>query len=289
LLRRALGDRNKIIRELAAVDSMQRARPLLACLEDRYTPLEFADALSRSGSLLPGPRFLLRRSPTAKTLRGNVPETYRSFEVSPDITLYRDPAFPREGKRLVFVFTGLKARPMIPVAAFLQYLPAPQFDVVMLGDPAVLSFEGGIANYAANLPDLVARLSRDFEAARYAGSATIGISVAGLTALRAGILLGADRAIAFGPRFNWHIGRLVRRGRAVPAFDLLCACGPRGQTKLLAVYSEGDADDAAHAARLGRMLPVDLRPIAGSDNHNVIHFLARAGRLQDFLLQVLAE
>ena len=286
-LRRALADPNEIIRSLAAIDTPRLINPVISALQDNGTPLDFADALSRAKLLLSTPRSFLLTSLTAKLLSDGPPETYRRVVMTPHITLYTDPDFSSEDKQLLLVFTGLHYRVFLPVAAFLQILPARRFDIVMLRDPTAVSFEGGIPDYATSLPDLAARLVRDFDGSRYAGIATMGISLSALTALRAGILTGARRAIAFGPRFNWHIGRMINGRRTVPAFDLLCACGPRGRTQLFAVYAAGNTTDAKNAERLGRILPVDIRPIAGSDNHNVVYVLTKAGRFRDLLLEML--
>lgn len=289
MLGKAANDPNEIIRTLAALDKPRRAKPIIAALEDRHTPLDFADALSRADSLFPTPRSLLLQSTSAKLLDGARPEAYRRVEIAADITMYSDPAVPPGGKSLIFAFTGLAHRLMIPIAAFLQLLPAQRFDLVILVDHANLAFESGIPSYAATLPELVARLAADVGRADYQRVVTLGTSAGGLPALRAGILLGAERSIGFGPRFNWHVGRLLKGAGTIPAFDLLCACGPRGSTRLIAVYAEGQADDAEHAARLARILLVETRPIAGADRHNVIDFLVKAGRFREFLLGILED
>jgi hypothetical protein len=286
-LRRALDDRNEIIRRLAAIDTPRLIGPAITILQDNCTPLDFADALSRAGSLLSTPRSLLRSSVTARLLKRGRPETYRRLEVTPHITLYTDPDVPAEDKQLLLVFTGLHNRPFLPIAAFVQMLPARRFDIAILRDPDILSFEGGIPDYATTLPELTARLLRDLRGSSYAGIATLGISVAALAALRAGILAEARSAIAISPRFTWHIGRLVKGGKIVPAFDLLCACGPRRPTRLFAVYPAGNVTDTEHMERLGKLLPVDIRSIAGTDNHNVVYTLMKAGRLRDLLLDML--
>ena len=286
---KAATDPNEIIRALAAVATRRHADPIVASLQDRHTPLDFADALTRADTLSYAPRSLLVQSPTAKSLSNAPPETYRRFEITRDVVLYRDPAFPADRKKLLFVFGGGALRPMMPIAAFLQLLPAGRFDMVMLGDRANLAFEAGIPNYAATLPELVARLASDTGRSNYERLVTVGMSGGGLPALRAGILLEAERSIAFGPRFNWHVGRLLKGTGAIPAFDLLCACTRRGRTRLFAVCAESNATDVHDIQRLARILPVETRLIAGTDKHNFVHSLAKVGRFRDLLLGLLEK
>ena len=279
-------DPNEIIRTIATVVEERKVDPVLRALENSCTPLEFADALARAGALARVSRKALSRVAVAKRLREEAPETYQRLAVANDIALYRDPAVPVSGKCLLLLFPG-RARVGIPLVSFVQFVPASRFDIVFLRDRSLLSFEAGIAGFARTLPELVARLGRDLDVTSYRRTATLGASLGGLPALRAGILLGSERAIAMGGRFNWHVGRLLKGGRTIPAFDLLCDCGPRGRTRLIAAYATGHEQDRQDVARLELTHRIERKPIENADVHNITHFLVREGRYRAFLSEIL--
>jgi hypothetical protein len=108
----------------------------------------------------------------------------------------------------------------------------------------------------------------------------------GLTALRMGPLIGADRAIAAGPRFVWNIGRLLRDQPDIQAFDLLCQCRQPIATESYAVYSEGDPDDADSAARLAALFPGCTMIPLPSDEHNFAYVIKYTRKLDEYHRQI---
>ena len=111
-----------------------------------------------------------------------------------------------------------------------------------------------------------------------------GFSMGGPAALRAGALIPARRAVSFGGRLRWNIDRLLTRpAAAMPAFDPLCACMPRISTELVCIYCADNAIDRDHAEKVARVVPARRLAVPGSDSHNSVHELAKAGRLQGLL------
>ena len=101
----------------------------------------------------------------------------------------------------------------------------------------------------------------------------------GLPALRAGLVLGARRAISMCGMFPWHIKRLMSRETGLPAFDLLCPCFAGAPVELVCVYGEQRAKDRTNAEHMAAIRPVRLIALPGISEHNVVLELFNAGGL----------
>jgi pimeloyl-ACP methyl ester carboxylesterase len=204
---------------------------------------------------------------------------WRREILSPGVTLY---TADRSVQTLIVGFCGRHDHLFLPAGVFLQTLDHERFDLVTAWDARHLHFDHGIEGYARSLPELARRLS-EFAAARgYDRIITYGISMGGLAALRAGQLMGADRAIAAGGRFAWNVGRMLRNEAHIQAFDLLCHCRQPDATESYAIFSEDNAEDAESAERLAAICTdCSLIPLP-YDDHNFPHGIQKARRLDEY-------
>lgn len=269
-------DNSDVAAALAAIDDERAAPAAIRRLEEDATPLEFAAALAMIRRLPEAVRLPLRRSILSRQLRGAEPEPYRRHALGDSVILYSGPEDAPKRKTLLIAFAGAAMRLMVPVGVVLQHLPASQYDVVLLRDQRRAHYERGIPGYAETLLALMRRLGADLGAQRYRRVVTLGTSMGGLPALRGGILLGADLAISLGGRPIWHVDRLINPERvAVPAFDVLCPCGPAG-AELLLVYAARNAEDREGPALLAATRQVRRLEVA-TEQHNVLLHPVKAG------------
>ncbi|WP_367782905.1 hypothetical protein [Mesorhizobium marinum] len=204
---------------------------------------------------------------------------YRREILADGIALY---SADRSPKSLVVGFCGRDHRLFLSVGMILQTLDHTRFDLMTVVDPAELHFDSGVEGYANSLVELAGRLSDVVAARGYSGVVTYGTSMGGLPALRVGLLMGADRAVAAGGRFAWNIGRLLRGEKHVGAFDLLCRCRKPGKTEIYAIFSEGHDGDVESAQRLAAIRPDSrLLPLPCLD-HNFVYEIQKARRLDEY-------
>lgn len=214
-------------------------------------------------------------------------EQYGRRDIAADVTFYSRPDNPSGDKTLLIGFTGRLQRLMLPIAAILQALPARLHDVVVLRDRDHDHYESGIKDYASSLVELTERLHADLQTDRYRRVVTLGTSMGGFPALRAGIVIGADRALALGGRPTWHVGRLVAPNpRPNSAFDLLCPCAPSGPP-LYCVYSPNIAEDVDAIEGLAAMRPIHRIEVPEASRHNVLAPFWKKRRLAAFMTTLL--
>jgi hypothetical protein len=265
------------------VNPDMRRRAAILRLEDSSSPLELAALAAKLDFLNPEARRAFEELPVAQLLTREQPTGYLRTEIASSVTLYSDPNFPPVGKSLLLAFGAAGGGLSMGTTMFLQLVPSEKFDVVLLRDRSSKHYLAGLGDYADDFPSLVDRLVKDFHSQRYARVVCYGTSIGGVPALRCGLLLGGVRAISISGRFPWHIGRLLDgTGRAMPAFDLLCACKTSQPTDFVCVYGEDSKLDSAAVDHVERMFPVLRRPISGTADHNVLYELWKRGSLQAF-------
>ena len=279
-------DVNELVRSLSLLPWVKSTHPLLYELQDRCTPLEFADVLTRLDRFSSGMQRVVGDLHITKLLKQAPPEPYRQYNLREGVSFYSDPSVSPDRKCLLFIFGAAAGRPMTSRVSFVQCLPASRYDICFFWDTQKVSFERGIAGYAEDLPELAKKATLELKAHRYRRLATFGVSLGGLAALRFGIMVGAERAVCVGGRFNWHVGRLVKNRTTVPAFDLLCDCCPSGKTRLIYFHGEFNVLDAQHLARLRRTREVEARIVPGCD-HNAVHPFLENGTLRELLAELL--
>src|SRR5262245_37895105 len=181
-------------------------------LDNQLTPAEIADLLkSGADEELP---FTIRPLLEA----GEVPVRYERQAWGTDARYYTANS---GASGLIIGFCGRGWGLGVPISAFLQSLRDDLYDVVVLHDRRKPHFDRGVLECSESFMDTVNRIRTFTHDKRYSRIVTFGASMGGFPALRAGLLLGADRAISISGRYSWHIGRLLREGNSTSAFDPL--------------------------------------------------------------------
>ena len=278
---------NEVSAALAVTSDQREADAAIRRLEEYASPAEFALANDVEGLLPEAGRSALRKSHAGRYMRGRTAEPYTRTTLNANVVLYRGPDGAPEDKTLRRHFRWRGATPDGPQSASCSNAcRRARHDVVALRDPSHGHYDLGIPGYGDSLPAIMQRLRTDLTIDRYRRVVTLGASMGGLPALRAGILLGADLAISLGGRPIWHINRMINRRPLLSPFDLLCPCGPSG-SELLLVYAGDSEEDREGPDVIAKMRPVRRIETHGTE-HNILRFVVAAGLEGAFLPALVA-
>lgn len=256
-------------------------------LEDALTPQQLYDLLDDFDRLKGFAGRALLQSDVLTEIVRRPPEPYERRWLGDDIAFNTGPGAP-EDKTLVIAFCGRSHRVMLSWSHFLQAMPARRFDIAIVADRSNAHFVDGVAGYAPNLLALTRRLGAETGAERYRRVICYGTSTGGLPAMRAAILMNAQRGLGVGGMPLWAINRL--RQRPLDGFDPLCRCMlAAARTELRYVYGGMSGPDAAVAHWLGQMGTIRLWPIRQSHAHNVVHDAYKHGQLRALLEAMFTE
>jgi hypothetical protein len=214
------------------------------------------------------------------------PQPFHRREIVPGAVLYSSGNGRRQKKTLLVCFGTMHNQLLIPISWFLQYLPARDFDVLLLLDSRRDFFRRGIEGVPLPVPAMIGVLRRLVPFGSYGRVVTYGTSMGALSALTAGTTLGADRAIAIGAVFHWTI-RIVESGTPMDAFNLICHCRRPTSGEYITAYSEKHERDAGFAEQVRRTLGAKVVVIDGEASHNLIYRLVKRGELAAFLSKTI--
>lgn len=258
--------------------------------ERRLAPAEVAALLPPDDALPEAQRLWLARLGETLALAGGALEPFRRRPLADNVTHFegvREGAAPRS---LVLAFTDVAQRMNVPVAIFLQALPAAACDVVVFADPTRTAFLSGVPGYADGIAALVARLARDLPTERYPGGIRcIGSSAGAAAALSFAIAAGARRGVSLDGAHPAalpmrHAGRIDRTTLLDPATH-----APPG-TVLLSVHGAQHRRDRIRGPLLALGLP-GARSIAvetgGEKTHGLLAVLLARRALARFLAEIL--
>ena len=223
---------------------------------------------------------------------GRAPQPYVRTPVSGGATLYASPGAPdvRAKRTLVIAFTGIARRLMMPIALFLQGLPADRYEVLLLIDSTHKLFFDGIQGLGTDLSSAIGRLRARVDPARYRRTATFGTSGGGLAAVWAAIELGADRAVSIGGPTPEHLNPDEPAYRGVKEGFVAAIRARAGRLpEVLMVSGDGNDRDIEKARQMSNYLPSTHLSVVGCQDHNVLFETRKRGRLDALLDQLLGE
>jgi hypothetical protein len=248
-------------------------------LDNSLTPLEIAELLRRPAyqhlpfAIAP----LLREAPPTRYLREELSQGVRLFSAN------------LGARTLIVAFCGNVPRLMKSISHFLQMMPDEICDVLVITDAQQRHHDAGARGYSNSLLETLTGIKVLSEARSYRRVITFGASMGGFPALRAGLWLGADRAISVGGAFCTHPPRLMRPSSEIRAFDLLCECCPRRNVPVIAAYAARNPRDVGHQAALRAVLPDCVELKVNTQKHNILHFLDGRGQLAAFYATIFGE
>jgi len=257
-------------------------------LENECTPKEiFAYAERKSTLPLPAAKWAQRMETSLLRIGGTI-EPFRRNQLSENVFLFHGE--PGESTRFLLVcFTGNFQRLTIPLPLFLQCLPAARFDVVVLRDPAKRFFLQGVRGYVEDIRDLPQRLGQDISISDYAAIRCLGTSAGGAAALAGGVVLGADRAMAFGGGHPSRVAdELAEFGLNGREFDTLFSVDAVSASCLRCYYGAGHPADHEMARQLCTAFHgVRAVPMPSVRTHSVFFELFEQDQLKGFLERIL--
>jgi hypothetical protein len=248
-------------------------------LDNELTPLEIAE-------LLKSPTHEHRPFAIARLLQQRSAARYLRYELGRYVSFY---SANRGASTLIIAFCGNAFRLMMPISHFLQMIDEDRYDVLILSDIQRRHFDAGVAGFANSLLEMLTRLKSFVDARAYRRLIAYGTSMGGLPALRAGLWLGADRAVSVGGGCCKHPPRLTRAASEIRAFDLLCACRRTADVPTVIVYAAKNRLDLREQVQLSAVLPQSVSLSIDTDAHNVIHHLDQTGRLGAFYAKIFGE
>jgi hypothetical protein len=195
-------------------------------------------------------------------------------------------------KCLAICFAGAGQRMMMPVAVFLQHLPASRYDVVVLRDVARNGYRTGIPGIGATLEEVVDRVGMA-QRSYYESVVSLGVSAGGLPAIWAYLQLELDKGIAVGanhpsdPRWQMWGGDGV-----APPFQRYLARFTK-TPDMLFVHGADEAHDREAAAAFAGILPSRTLAVVGNagkpSGHNALYTLLLRSQLEPFLERALTR
>jgi pimeloyl-ACP methyl ester carboxylesterase len=185
-----------------------------------------------------------------------------------------------------------------------------RFNRVLIRDPLNAWYHRGVPGLGSHVDEVAASLRSLVDAIRPESVTTIGQSMGGYAAILFGLLLQADRMVAFGPLAHLDPDDAARYGdrRFLPVLESLRADPPAsiyddlprlsaelnhpGELHVVFGTHPGHDDgvsgnlDAIHAFRLAARPDVTLYPYPGSD-HPVVKWLVDHQQADDLLARLL--
>jgi hypothetical protein len=259
--------------------------------ENELSPAEVA-ALHRAALDLPEDSrpWIDKLAAMCRRIRNTI-QPFRRHAVGPGVAFLEGTAPPGAPRVLVYAFTGVAQRMMLPLAPFMQGLPADRCDVVVLRDPNRLGFLNGVAGYATDLPSLAARIAAELPVSGHAASVCIGTSSGGAPALAFGQLMGARLALSLG---GLHPRTMRLRNAEAPldrfAFEKLRAAAPPPATRLVCAHGEDFHRDCVRSRLLAMTVPgCEVLAVRGVALHGVVAGLFQHNALARFMEEVLLD
>lgn len=280
------------------VDCVGRAQHYrrLIEVENLWTPHELQALVEVQSAFNDEIRVMLEKTAQLLLADGRPMRPFDRHDLTPEVTLYRDPAAGQEEERhLLIAFCGNANRMMLPTSVFLNQLPEQCFDVLMLRDPSMLHYLKGIQGFAADPMSLLERIREVRPVARYREISVLGTSAGGGPALYFAIALGAARGISVGGTLPVSAPSIVANAGEPGAptgreLDVLFAAANSVQRPTLSVvFGERYAPDIDGANALQSRFPRCRRiRIRGLDSHGVFPYLARKGTMRALMKTLLS-
>jgi hypothetical protein len=274
-------------RQVVKCRTVNQFNRLRIALENRITPLEFhhiaASIFERHAS--PASIQFVKVLGHQLRLSGKPVEPFTRTRIRNNTYLFSDNGSPAQ-KSLVICFPGLAGRLMMPVATFLQHLPARRADVILFNRHGDSLYANGIRGLANSFDDLLCEIDCIARAHPYRRIVTFGTSSGGLPALLSALYLDFDQAVMFcGSSLNTDRWRHFRDDERLKSAIARWS----GRPRLLSVFGAECCDDRNSARELEEELPVELWPVPDESSHIVIQRFLYSGNLSGLLSMVLLE
>ena len=244
-------------------------------IQNRMAPAEVA-ALPLLGGQMPwGARWLIWKTRRLMRCGHPTPREFAREDLSTSASLYRG----KNGVRnMLVVFCGNAGRPMLPVPAFLQFIPDNLCDVLLLRDPSGRAFLDGVPGSGSDLGESLSVLGDKTRISSYRSVRTLGTSSGGAASLYAGLILNAEIALCVAGQHPSLSRRAGSKGGADKLDNLVSDRLGRSRTQLLCLRAEAEPKDAEGARSLLERLPNGRELVVpGTSRHGILCELALQG------------
>lgn len=294
-----LNEKALILETLDFLRSFERGEPVARLAEPTYRHRIVLWTILECGSLAAARHYVSKILGHTDTRTGRLPSLVLTAPDTPpdqdEKEFEDDPAaeiqiVPRKGSRTVLlVFTGGAKRFSGPLVLMHQWFRRLDASIVYLRDLDGMFYAGGIGSAGASYDDTIEYLA---EAARVLGGERIlctGSSAGTFGALRYGLDLSAERVLSLaGPsRLDESAQRVLerqkrRRPLAVPidpdSLDMAAVYGRARQRPFVRMtFGERNKVDRQEAENMAHLAEVELDPVPGAEEHDIVSFMGRSG------------
>lgn len=281
--------------ELARCTTANQLARFHITIENAYAPAEIGaliDGLRRRRAAVPEGVVQWMAVTEAMLLRDRPRyEPYVRHAVAAGATIYAAPGTDdeRAARTLVVAFSGDANRLMMPIALFLQHLPAASHEVLLLVDRTRRFYLGGAAGVGDDMPSMVRGIERVARPTRFRRAVSFGTSAGGLAALWTGIALGFPRAVSVGGAVVEAVDERVQTQHFdIGAFDALVRSAPT-LPDIVLVSGESNERDTRKALMTAARLTARHVVVPGARKHNVLYEVWQRGDRLDALLAELID
>jgi hypothetical protein len=210
---------------------------------------------------------------------------------------WRSPDPERAAESLVILFTGESRKFGISLDVLHRILRRSVGQVVYLRDHNNLFYLAGIHTWgdAAATLDRLKRLIAESSVKRVCA---IGSSAGGFAALRFGLDLSVDAVLALSPQTDlrkfpeFKVGTKSLQRFRIPgeALDLLPLYEQAERRPQVTIaYGEDNKADEGHVKRLAKFAEVEILPLPGVSQHNVVTYLIAEGLFDQLVQKTLGR
>ena len=206
------------------------------------------------------------------------PERYVRYRPGPYMEFYSNPEV-RAPKTLLICFKGNGQRLLMPVATFLQHLPAARYDVLMLMDPHKRAYVDGLPGVSDGFSGVARTIGRFLDSTAYRSVVSFGTSAGGLPALVLAARLGIDKGVSVGAG-GWP----EEDPASAPLVPMLVDCN--ADSNLLMIYGVDFDRDRKAAESLAGVTPLRKLGVISKTRrigHNPLHAALLEASLGRFL------
>ncbi|HEY8243401.1 MAG TPA: hypothetical protein VII68_08080 [Casimicrobiaceae bacterium] len=284
---------DKFLNEVGRCTTVNQFNRLRIGIENTFAPAEICtliDGVRERNAEVPEycARWLANSDESMRG-GGRTVQPYVRHSLLPEATMYAAPgtAAERASRTLVVAYTSDADRLFMPIAVFLQHVPAATHEVMLLIDLSRRFYLGGITGMGDDLPSTIRRIDAIAAPSRYRRAVGFGCSAGGLAAIWTAIELNFPRAVSVGG----IAPESVADREQTYQFDLSGFDNAiRRRFKLpeiMLVRGEMNDRDTKKALQMADRLPAKHVTVQGAADHNVLYEVWKGGRLGPFLAELI--
>ena len=190
---------------------------------------------------------------------------------------------------LLICFTDKHSTLFQSIPEFLQTLGDKDFDVIVLHDRRRYRHSIGLKGLTGSLRETLDLVQSKIADRGYDRLFTYGTSMGGFTAIRAGLLVGADRAVSVGGSFIDIPKYFDNGGKFFNPRQYLCSCDTNSKTEIVMIYSQNCYPDVQNALHMRSIFPECWDVRCDSEKHDIFRQIKSKGFIRNFLMSAFFD